>query len=64
MKLALDRGHGGPLEAPSAYFCKHPPCQYTDDEAYRLTENFISVMPTRLKRVSEIRRRQRETVSN
>ena len=64
VKLALDRGHGGPLEAPSAYFCKHPPCQYTDDEAYRLTENFISVMPTRLKRVSEIRRRQRETVSN
>jgi myo-inositol-1-phosphate synthase len=24
-KLALDRGQGGVLYAPSAYFCKHPP---------------------------------------
>jgi myo-inositol-1-phosphate synthase len=30
------------LHAPSAYFCKHPPVQYTDDEAYRLTEDFIA----------------------
>ena len=41
-KLALDRGHGGVLIAPSAYFCKHPPEQFTDDEAYRMTEEFIS----------------------
>jgi myo-inositol-1-phosphate synthase len=41
-KLALNRGHGGVLTAPSAYFCKHPPEQYTDDEAYRMTEAFIS----------------------
>jgi len=40
-KLALDRGLGGILEAPSAYFCKHPPRQFTDDEAYRMTEDFI-----------------------
>lgn len=40
-KLALDRGKGGVLHAPSAYFCKHPPRQYTDDEAYRMTEAFI-----------------------
>jgi myo-inositol-1-phosphate synthase len=40
-KLALDRGKSGVLHAPSAYFCKHPPLQYTDDEAYRLTEAFI-----------------------
>jgi len=40
-KLALDRGTGGVLDAPSSYFCKHPPRQYTDDEAYRLTEEFI-----------------------
>ena len=40
-KLALDRGEGGALEAPSAYFCKHPPVQYTDDEAFELTEAFI-----------------------
>ena len=40
-KLALDRGKSGVLHAPSAYFCKHPPLQYTDDEAYRMTEAFI-----------------------
>jgi myo-inositol-1-phosphate synthase len=41
-KLALERGQGGVLCAPSAYFCKHPPAQYPDDEAYRLTEAFIA----------------------
>jgi len=40
-KLALERGKGGILYSPSAYFMKHPPKQYTDDEAYRLTEDFI-----------------------
>ena len=40
-KLALERGKGGVLCSPSAYFMKHPPRQYTDDEAYRLTEDFI-----------------------
>ena len=40
-KLALDRGTGGILEAPSAYFCKHPPKQFTDDEAFRNLECFI-----------------------
>jgi myo-inositol-1-phosphate synthase len=42
LKLALDRGEGGVLHAPSAYFCKHPPVQYPDDEAFRMTEAFIS----------------------
>lgn len=41
-QLALDRGIGGVLHAPSAYFCKHPPRQYTDDEAWRLTEAWIA----------------------
>jgi len=41
-KLALDRGEGGILYPPSAYFMKHPPAQYTDDEAYRMTEAFIA----------------------
>ena len=41
-KLALERGHGGVLIAPSAYFCKHPPEQFTDDQAYQMTEAFIS----------------------
>jgi myo-inositol-1-phosphate synthase len=40
-KLALDRGEGGVLTAPSAYLMKHPPQQYTDDEAHRLVESFI-----------------------
>ncbi len=40
-KLALNRGQGGVLEAPSAYFCKHPPRQFTDDEAYLLAQRFI-----------------------
>jgi myo-inositol-1-phosphate synthase len=40
-KLALDRGVGGVLEAPSAYFCKHPPRQFSDDEAYTRIEAFI-----------------------
>ncbi|MGH2787123.1 MAG: inositol-3-phosphate synthase [Actinomycetota bacterium] len=40
-KLALDRGIGGPLVAPSAYFMKSPPVQYTDAEAYDLVEAYI-----------------------
>jgi len=40
-KLALERGKGGILYSPSSYFMKHPPKQYTDDEAFRLTEDFI-----------------------
>ena len=40
-KLALDRKQGGILTAPAAYFCKHPPKQFTDDEAYTMTEAFI-----------------------
>ena len=41
-KLAMDRGIGGPLTAPSSYFMKTPPQQFTDDEARRLTEEFIA----------------------
>ncbi len=40
-KVALDRGIGGALAAPSSFFCKHPPVQYTDEIACRLTESFI-----------------------
>jgi myo-inositol-1-phosphate synthase len=41
-KLALDRGVAGAVAAPSSFFCKHPPVQYTDDVAYQLTEAFIA----------------------
>jgi len=40
-KLALDRGIGGVLYSPAAYFSKHPPKQFTDEEAYTMTEEFI-----------------------
>ena len=40
-KIALDRGVGGVLYSPSSYFFKHPPKQYTDDEAYNLVEKYI-----------------------
>ncbi len=42
-KIALDRGLSGPLVAPSSYFMKTPPQQFTDDEARRMTEDFIAV---------------------
>jgi len=38
----LDRQQGGILEGPSAYFCKHPLKQFTDDEAFQLVERFIN----------------------
>ena len=41
-KLALDRGVGGILHAPSSYFMKHPPKQVTDDEAYTHMQEFIA----------------------
>jgi myo-inositol-1-phosphate synthase len=41
-KLALDRGIGGPLIAPSSYFMKSPPVQYTDDVARQAVEEFIA----------------------
>ncbi|GAF96274.1 unnamed protein product, partial [marine sediment metagenome] len=55
-KLLLDRGQGGVLEAPSAYFCKHPARQFTDDEAFTMIEDFINedghLSLNRLKKVS------------
>ena len=41
-KLAFNRGKGGVLYSPSAYFMKHPPRQFTDDEAQKMTEDFIA----------------------
>lgn len=40
-KIALSRGQGGALYAPAAYFCKHPPRQFTDSEAFQMIEQFI-----------------------
>ena len=40
-KLGLERGIGGPLEAPSAYYMKSPPEQMRDSVAYDLCNVFI-----------------------
>lgn len=39
-KIAMDRGVGGPLAGPSAYFMKSPPVQYRDEEAHHMVEAF------------------------
>ena len=39
-KVALDRGIGGPLLGPSAYFMKSPPVQYRDEHARDLVNEF------------------------
>jgi myo-inositol-1-phosphate synthase len=41
-KTALDRGIGGALYGPSAYFMKSPPVQYSDAEAREMLEEFIA----------------------
>lgn len=41
-KLAKDRGIGGPLVGPSAYFMKSPPVQFTDEKAREMVEDFIA----------------------
>jgi myo-inositol-1-phosphate synthase len=40
-RVAKDQGLGGPLEAPSAYYMKHPPQQMNDEVARSLTAEFI-----------------------
>src|SRR5271168_2684802 len=41
-RLALDRGIGGPLLGPSAYFMKSPPVQYHDDVCHQMVEAFAA----------------------
>jgi myo-inositol-1-phosphate synthase len=41
-KLGLDRGLGGALEGPSAYFMKSPPIQHRDETARQMVEAFIA----------------------
>jgi myo-inositol-1-phosphate synthase len=45
-RIALDRGLGGALEGPSAYFMKSPPVQYRDDVARNMVEAFIDSVPS------------------
>ncbi|KQR84240.1 inositol-3-phosphate synthase [Sphingomonas sp. Leaf343] len=41
-KIAVDRGIGGVIDPASAYFCKHPRTQMTDDIAQIEVEKFIA----------------------
>jgi myo-inositol-1-phosphate synthase len=41
-KIAKDRGIGGPLLGPSAYFMKSPPVQYRDEVARVMVEEFAA----------------------
>jgi myo-inositol-1-phosphate synthase len=41
-KIALDNNLSGAIQAPSAYFMKSPPVQYTDDQARQMVEMFAA----------------------
>lgn len=41
-KVALERGLKGVIHPPSSYFCKHPPQQIPDDEAFLQVEDFLA----------------------
>jgi myo-inositol-1-phosphate synthase len=45
-KLAMERGIGGPLLGPSAYFMKSPPVQFADHVARDMVESFITEIGT------------------
>ena len=63
-KLALDRGQGGVLIAPSAYFCKHPPRQFTDDEAFHMTESFIGENNSNVREMFDYPGRKKQKISS
>jgi myo-inositol-1-phosphate synthase len=48
-KIALDKGIGGPLLGPSAYFMKSPPVQYLDSEARDMVDDFARGQGAELK---------------
>jgi myo-inositol-1-phosphate synthase len=42
IQIALDRKIGGPLIYPSAYLMKHPPQQFSDDEARKKLDEWVN----------------------
>jgi myo-inositol-1-phosphate synthase len=42
VQIARDRGTGGPIPGPSAYFMKSPPVQYLDEDARDFVLDFIA----------------------
>lgn len=61
-KIALDRGLGGPILAPSSYFMKSPAVQHEDNEARELVERFIAgeVEATAQQLAEDVARAQRD----
>jgi myo-inositol-1-phosphate synthase len=57
-KLALNHKLSGALDAPSSYFMKSPPKQYTDEEARVLTEEFIKKYAKKEKKVTPLKNRR------
>jgi myo-inositol-1-phosphate synthase len=41
-RVALDRGESGALIPPSAYYCKHPPQQFSDEAALRFLDSYLA----------------------
>ncbi len=62
-KLALDRGLAGALVAPSSYFMKSPPQQYTDNQARELVEAFIRNEPCNHDRSHQTVERAEQSVA-
>ncbi len=50
-RLARDRGMGGVIAPASAWLCKHPAEQMTDDAAYAAMEAFLAERPAPLREV-------------
>ena len=58
-RLALDRGQGGPVEAPSAYFMKSPPVQMRDSIARDQLDTFIAASDDSVAQLPAPKRAQR-----
>ncbi|HEX8599251.1 MAG TPA: inositol-3-phosphate synthase [Chloroflexia bacterium] len=63
IKLALENGVSGALEAPSSYFMKSPPVQFTDDVAHDSVEDFIVQYSGKRSRSEELMAARAEAVT-
>jgi myo-inositol-1-phosphate synthase len=63
IKLALENGISGALEAPSSYFMKSPPVQFTDDVAHDSVEDFIVQYSGKRSRNEELMAARAESVT-
>ena len=53
VQIARDRGMGGPLPGPSAYFMKSPPVQYLDEESRGFVVDFVNAGDSEEARIIE-----------